>query len=451
MPSRARSKNSWVRRFSCTIFMVFSCGAIFGYTDNRRQEMAPTVAVSEFGGTGSHSAIATDIPQARVADEPAYVSAGEVPLKHLHSAIVLSPDRFAVADGVTGVLYFISTTEGLLSESVPTSLPPMVPPVLFTGRVLDGKLAVWRPDRNDAFVLFSAQGDQDDLIRYPHGHVVGAPVPVAVFPNGNVVVQRRGRQMPTGLIVNRGNTAQDPPPGVVRFEAGSGTITEIGTVDYESVSVSVGTSTTFQNRRVIFGDQMLVAGSGTHFLVGRTDFEQVFAYDQTGHRVYTVPIPGARSAVSEADIIAQRYQRIAEGRRRTSPQNMSMEAEFAKMMGRDYTPVNKDSLAVLQLAGKNSAPPVDRMLADLSGRVWFRLTAMPTDTVTSWCVWSPASRGFEFWMALPRHERLLDAFPDAILLVNDRSADPDLIVREFTIPGTLSGIPSTTCLKGQDS
>lgn len=435
------------------VFAVLGVGAIVENTtsDSRRQKTVPTEALGDPGSTGSASSRPVDIPQALVADQPAYVSTGEVPLGHLHSALVLSQDRFAVADGATGVLYFISTTEGLLSESAPGPLPPMVQPVLFTGHLPGGRLAVWRPDRDDAFEVFSARGHREEaLIRYPHGYVVGAPVPVGVFPNGNVIVQRRGHQMPPGLIVNHRNSAEDLPAGTVRFEAAGATVTEFGIIDFESVSVSAGNSTTFLNRRIIFGDQMLVAASGTHFLVGRTDFEQVFAYDQKGRLAYTIPIPGERTAVSESDIAAQRYQRIADGSP-ASRRRMDMDAEFARMMGRRNTPVNKDSLAVLQLSGKDSAPPVDRMLADPSGRVWFRLTPMPTDTITRWCVWSPAVRGFEFWMALPRRERLLDAFPDAVLLVDYNSEHPNLIVKEFTIPATMAGTQSPTCLKGHDS
>lgn len=453
-----RTKNPCARRCYYAVHAVFAVlgvGAMSVYTtiEPGQQQTLSTEALGGSGSIGFLSPRPTDIPQALVADQPIYVSAGEVSLDHLHSALILSQDRFAVADGATGVLYFISTTEGLLAQSAPMSLPPMVQPVLFTGRLPDGRMAVWRPDRENAFEVFSAQGRREEtMIRYPHGYVVGAPVPVAVFPNGNVIIQRRGRQMPTGLIVNRRNTAEDPLAGKIRFEAGGATITEFGIVDYESVSVSAGSSTTFLNRRIIFGDQMLVAGSGTHFLVGRTDLGQVFAYDKTGQVAYTIPIPGERVAVSEADILAQRYRRIADGRR-ASRRKMDMDAEFARMMGREYTPVDTDSLAVLQLSGENSAPPVDRMLADPSGRVWFRLTPMPTDITTSWCVWSLASKGFEFWMALPRQERLLDAFPEAVLLVKDSSESegPNLIVKEFTIPAATAGIQSTTCLKGHDS
>ena len=436
------------------VIAILGVGAIVesATIDSLQQKTVPAEAIGDPRSTGSPSSHPVDIPQALVADQPAYDSGSEVPLDHLHSALVLSQDRFAVADGATGVLYFISATEGLLSESAPGSLPPLVQPVLFTGRLPGGRLAVWRPDRDDAFEVFSAQGHREEtLIRYPHGYVVGAPVPVAVFPNGDVIIQRRRHQMPTGLMVNRRNFAEDLPVGTVRFEAAGATVTEFGIIDYESVSVSVGNSTTFLNRRIIFGDQMLMAASGTHFLVGRTDFEQVFAYDQKGQLAYSIPIPGERTAVSESDIAAQRYRRIADGSP-TSRRRMDTDAEFARMMGRRNTPVNKDSLAVLQLSGKDSAPPVDRMLADPSGRVWFRLTPLPTDTITRWCVWSPASKGFEFWMALPRRERLLDAFPDAVLLVDySSSGHPNLIVKEFTIPAPMAGTQSPTCLKGRDS
>ena len=136
MPTR--SKDSWVWGLFyaiAAVFAVLSVGAIFRYTDvdSQRRETAPTKALFGLGGSG-YPSVPADIPRAQIADEPSYFSAGEVPLKHLHSAPVLSPDRFASADGATGVLYFSSTTEGLLSESVPASLPPMVSPVLFTGR-----------------------------------------------------------------------------------------------------------------------------------------------------------------------------------------------------------------------------------------------------------------------------------------------------------------------------
>ncbi len=347
---------------------------------------------------------------------------------------MLNRETFAVADGATGAIYFVAVSEGLLVTDVPTE-PRWRSP--FLARLPGDLLAAWR-GRGNSINVHTPAGELVDSIPWRHGGFGGARL-AGILPDRTPVLEKGGQQASIpGVPAFGDDTAGDV---VVRYEVESAgdlvVVAEAAVTDRVTVTVPLASGTAFSTERMIFGERLLTARSGPHLVVAPPGASTASAYDRTGALVYTIPFPGARIPVSDAQVTAQRYRRIADLRESgVSGSKMERDSAFAAHFGKYYVPVNTDSLALLQVPAKETAPQIDRMLASPGGQVWFRLTAMPADTHTRWCAWDTSRREYAFWMTLRRQDSLLAAFGDRVLLLRrDRGHQLRILVIPFTKPG----------------
>ena len=381
------------------------------------------------------------VPEAMLADAPSYDSSrpgSRLPrIERIAGAVVLNDEIFAVAEGVEGAIYVVDAITGRVLVHLPAKPEPLEGPIRLLDRLPGGRLVAWRPQDGNTIKVYSVAGMLEDSIPWPHALRFGGPKPAGILPNRTLIL--------------RVSSGRSPIPGVpdVRGVAGSGIRYEVESAqgrvlvaaakvtDQVTVTVPVGSGSTFGTARMIFGNQVLVARSGGQLVVAPTGASSASVYDRTGALAYTIPFPGTRTPVDEAQIAAQRHQRIADARESGSTsQHLDAISAAAEYMGKSYERVNTDSLIALQLPAKATAPPIDRILADPSGRIWFRLTAMPAATHTRWCVWDTSRREYVFWLTLPRQESLLGAFAGMVLLHGrTRDDQPRILVTPFTISG----------------
>lgn len=399
------------------------------------------------------------VPQASLAAEPSYDSSrrgSSLPhIDRIAGAVVLGSETFAVVEGNGGTIYIVDASTGLVLADLPAEPEPLEGPIRLLDQLPGGRLIAWRPQDGDFLKVYSSMGALEDSIPWLHGRGFGRPKPAGVLPDGTVILRTSGGSVSIPGVTGR----RDATVGnTVRYEVqsvrGRLIVAEAAVTDFATVTVPLGEGSSFQSARMVFGDQVLFARSGVHLVIAPTGASSASVYDDTGTLTYTIPFPGPRLPVNEALVTAQRYQRIAEARETgQTGQSMSLIAAAAEYTGKDYEPVNTDSLTVLQLPAKETAPPIDRMLADPTGRIWFRLTVMPDDSHARWCVWDVSLREYSFGLALPRENSVLGAFPSSLLMQGtDDDGRPFLLVTPFTVSGA-SERPSTSvhvpCQKGE--
>ncbi len=377
------------------------------------------------------------VPEAQLAAEPSYDSSwselGLPELGRVSHGVMLNAETFAVADGATGSIYFVDVSDGLLVTDEPVQ-PRWQPP--FLGRLSDDLLVAWR-GRGNSINVHTSVGQLVDSIPWRH-EGFGGPRLAGVLPDRTPILEKRGQQVSIpGVPAYGDHTAGD---GVVRYEvesaAGRVVVAEAKVTDRVNVTVPLASGIAFSTERMIFGERLSTAQSGPHLVIAPSGASSASAYDRAGALAYTIPFPGARIPVSNQIVTAQRYRRIADLRESgVSGSKMERDSAFAAHFGKDYVPVNTDSLALLQIPAKDTAPQIDRMLADPTGRIWFRLTAMPDDTHTRWCAWDTSRRRYAFWLTLQRRDSPLAAFGDRMLLLRkDGDHQPRLLVMPFTVP-----------------
>ncbi|MCZ0936134.1 MAG: hypothetical protein OXJ54_13220 [Gemmatimonadetes bacterium] len=399
------------------------------------------------------------VPEASLAAEPSYDSSRRgSPLPHIDriaGAVVLGSETFSVVDGKGGTIYIVDASTGLVLADLSAEPEPLERPIRLLDQLPGGRLVAWRPQDGDFLKVYSSMGALEDSIPWLHGLGFGRPKPAGVLPDGTVISRTSGGSASIpGVTGGRDATVENTVRYEVQSAGGRLIVAEALVTDFATVTVPLGRGSSFQSTRMVFGDQVLFARSGTHLVIAPTGASAASVYDGAGALTDTIPIPGTRLPVSEALVTAQRYQRIAEARETgQTGQRMRLVAAAAEYMGRNYEPVNSDSLIILELPAKGTAPPIDRMLADPTGRIWFRLTVMPNDTHARWCVWDVSRREYSFWLALPRENSLLGAFPNSLLIQGtDDEGRPRILVTPFTVSGA-SERPATStqvpCEKGQ--
>ena len=331
--------------------------------------------------------------------------------------VVLNRKAVAVADGASGAIYFVDLDVGLVATDVPATLDPLDTPIKFLDKFLDrlpgDRLVAWRSGDGNFLKVYTPAGELEDSIPWPHAQGFGGPKLAGILPDRTLILRRRsGRQLSIPGVPDLGSATLG---NTIRYEVedvrGPVVVAEATITDHATVTVPMSSGSSFLTARMIFGDHVLVTRAGAHLVVSPTDAPAAAAYDRKGSLAYTIPTPGARIPVDEAQITAQRYRRITEARESgATGRQTDLFAAAAEYAGKEYVAVNTDSLSILQLPAKDTAPPIDRLLADPSGRVWFRLTPMPADTHTRWCVWDTSRREYAFSLKLSRKDSLLGVF-----------------------------------------
>lgn len=416
--------------------------------------LAPSLVFAQ--NTGNPPAA---VPEAQLASQPSHDSSrpgSYLPeIDQVAGVVVLNGEAFVIADGTSGAIYFVRIDDGLAAVDVPATLDPLDTPIKFLDWLPDGRVVAWRSGDGDFLKVYTAAGELEDSIPWPHAQVFGGPKLVGILPDRALMLRRSGRQPSIPGVLDFGSASR--PGNTVRYEVedagGSVVIAEVTIRDHATVTVPLGSGSSFLSARMIFGDQALVARVGAHLVVAQTAAPAASAYDRNGSLAYTIPTPGDRAPVDEAQITAQRYRRIAEARESgTTAQQTDLLAAAAEYTGKEYVAVNTDSLGILQLPAKNTVPPIDRLLGDRWGRVWFRLTPMPEDIHTRWCVWDTARREYAFSLKLSRQDSLLGAFARSLVLLRrDGDNRPSLLVTKFAVPGASerpTSPPNSPCEKG---
>ena len=398
------------------------------------------------------------VPEAQLASEPSHDSSrpgSRLPrIGQVAGVVVLNRKVVAIADGASGAIYFVDLDVGLVATDVPATRDPLDTPIKFLDRLPGNRLVAWRSGDGNFLKVYTPAGELEDSIPWPHAQVFGGPKLAGILPDRTLILRRSGRQLSIPGVPDLGSATLG---NTIRYEVedvrGPVVVAEATITDHATVTVPMSSGSSFLTARMIFGDHVLVTRAGAHLVVSPTDAPAAAAYDRKGSLAYTIPTPGARIPVDEAQITAQRYRRITEARESGSTgRQTDLFAAAAEYAGKEYVAVNTDSLGILQLPAKDTAPPIDRLLADPSGRVWFRLTPMPADTHTRWCVWDTSRREYAFSLKLSRKDSLLGVFARSVVLLRrDGYNQPRLLVTQFAIPGASrrpTVPPNSHCEKG---
>lgn len=161
--------------------------------------------------------------------------------------------------------------------------------------------------------------------------------------------------------------------------------------------------------RVILGHDTLEGQIGERLVVAQTDARTVRVHDRNGRIVAEIPMPPPVRA-SASQIERAREARIAGAR------GMEIPAEIREAFG--ISSDRRDSKEEVYRAApaNDAAPPIDKLLVDLNGRLWIRQFLMPDGNVVRWQVWDVAHVRLESIVEFDREARLLDADKNRLLL-----------------------------------
>ena len=342
----------------------------------------------------------------------------------LNGAMFLQPDRFVFVDGFSRNLVFIGLASGdVMSVGGEGDGPGEYGSPQLLSRTEIGGAAVW--DRLKLrLTLVNPDGtvartaDYASMSSSP-GALLGSVSVVAYFTDGTVAfreplrVPHSGEREAVGtyrdtlqyLIQGPG---QSPRP-IVRL------------LDEERHRIRRGTSQS--EDRVIFGHRSLWTQVGQHLALTQTDLGIVQVFNRSGALVLRVPLPPGSAATAD-EIAAER------DRRRT------LKAASARIFaGLSGQPISERELDewVASLPVNGVARPIDRMLGDLDGRLWLRVSR-PDAPREEWQVWDIAEADpvLEFVLTLPTGEEFLDAAGNRVLLRQRDEMDVSyLVLREI--------------------
>jgi len=156
--------------------------------------------------------------------------------------------------------------------------------------------------------------------------------------------------------------------------------------------------------------------------LAQTDLGVVRVFDRQGGVSAEVPMPvGAR--VTDDHIDAERNRRRARNDARVKDAER-FGGEFARIVAGSSE--NLDDIPANEVA-----PPIDRVVGDLDGRLWLRLFH-PDGEIEQWQVWDVSAQEMLFTLALPVGEQVLDAVGDRVLVrTKDEFGVDYLLVREM--------------------
>ena len=217
--------------------------------------------------------------------------------------------------------------------------------------------------------------------------------------------------------------AQEPDGAVVRRHAylsiqvpDSDVVSQVREIPTtETLIVRNPPSFPYAEKAVLFGSRTYWTKVGSHIVVADTDAGEIVTYDRAGVAVATMPMPGERFEVSEAQV----------------------EEETEKLKTQDLLVQNMNRQAGLphsevfdNYVSSAEAPPIDDILADWLGRLWVRRHVMPGDTLQHWTVW--ADNEHVFSVELPTNVVLVDALGRLVLLrIEDDFGVQQAVVRRI--------------------
>ena len=381
------------------------------------------------------------IPEARVAQEPmfssdAHESKPYSSIGRLDGAMMLAPNRFALADGQRQAIYFVDALDGSFSVVRDAAFDPatdMATMIVLADR-LPGELLVVQANWSQPHIILSSNGEVVDSISDAGSSLVH------VLPDRTPVFRRVSP--PIGFLSGGFRARQEDPTDFMRSPTRYVAVTEAEVTttiaqapgaERAMVSVSFDGRSWGRAQPVVFGNKLLTTRAGDYLVVAQTDSDSIAVYDRTGDVVSLIPMPGTRVEVSPEQVRAQRQLRIQEqeiGFPETR-QAALLSSAIAEMTGENFAFL-PDSILLSRVPANRMAPSIDRLLADDSGQVWIRLLPMPEDTVTRWMVWNMDRSAFVFNVTLPRHERLLDAsFGRLLLASRDTDGRQYLMIRQL--------------------
>lgn len=351
-------------------------------------------------------------------------------LGELTDAMFLAPDRFVLVDASLFQLVFAS----IVSDSVQAAGRRGDGPGEFRGsprlvaRVAAGEVAVWDGQHRRLSVarVVDGQAVVEDAAYDRSLFRSGGTRPVAVYANGALVI-RENRSPSTNMFeaatrqqgVFRDTLAYwlAEPDGTRRSFTGA-----MGSEMFSSVSPRGLQATARSTSDVMFGALLRQTQVGQHFALAQTDLGVVRVFDRQGGVSAEVPMPvGAR--VTDDHIDAERNRRRARNDARVKDAER-FGGEFARIVAGSSE--NLDDIPANEVA-----PPIDRVVGDLDGRLWLRLF-YPDREIEQWQVWDVSAQEMLFTLALPVGEQVLDAVGDRVLVrTQDEFGVDYLLVREM--------------------
>ena len=328
----------------------------------------------------------------------------------LADALLLPGNRLAFVDGSTQAVHFFTLPDGSVTTIQPEG-DPSESAVRLVDRLEGGDVAIVTNRRLEIVAPDGAVVRTAELARMSR--------PVAVLSDGVVLVRRTTNSALLSAMGSDGSYRSS-----IRYQAvspGHGTSAVLAEAlgdDRVKLTVNVSSEPYSTTTRLIFGHRLMEARLSDELIVAQTDLDAIVSYDRDGRPTGQIPMPPRRARVSSAQIAAQRQQRMAEAREdRVTLREMGHVSRYVSAaIGESITFLGVDSAATLLAEARHVAPPIDRLLTDLSGRLWVRLFPMPDDDTVHWWVWNPRQSIYEFSLVLPRAIRLMDAVADRVLL-----------------------------------
>ena len=375
--------------------LLASCGLTLGVAQERPQLM----------GISDTDLFRLGLQDGPISSEPSWID----------GALFLSDGRLAALNGSTQRIHFLdSDVVRAIAVGGEGYEPGVVTRLL--ERLPSGGVATIDADR--ALVTFRADGSVASSMKV----VVGRSMePVGLFRDGTLVFRvATGTSGPLPADVDSGSdeaiVRQDIEYRTLRSSGQSAMLARALGDETMSVTASRPTGASTRRFRTVFGHATMADVAGDLLVVAQSDAEHVLLYDKSGRVVGRIPMPPRSDyRPTPGDVSAQRNVRLQEHRReaRARYQALLSNDRFAPMARRM---AQSDSALIWKLAASENLPPIDRMFADASGRLWLRVAPMPKEPMGCWQVWNLDVVALDRTVVIPRSAHLLDARGDRVLL-----------------------------------
>lgn len=299
-------------------------------------------------------------------------------------------------------------------------------------RLPDGEVVVWDTGRR-RFTIVSGEGVVTEGSRYDRSLLMSSLAqPVAHFGGGVLVfrddaapsVSLFARDRVSGRYRDSVQYRMLSPNGSTRVVAEAA-----GPEMVRSTSGTRGSS-----GPVVFGHLLLESQVGQHLAVGQTDLGRIRVFDQFGDFVTEIPMPqgvtvSSQQVAAERDRLAMSSGIAEGGARPLGSGRGTAELLRGRLNSDDFLSGLREHFRTAP--ANDTAPSIDRMLADRDGRLWLRLFR-PGEAKEHWQVWDISGPQQVFTLTLPEGERLLDSAGGRLLIqTQDEFGTDHLLVREM--------------------
>lgn len=364
----------------------------------------------------------------------------------VEAGMFLTNRKIALLEGATQSVYLVNTADGSVVRAGGPEHDPG-PVTILLERLPGGGVATIDADRT--FVRFSADGS---VLSATSVAVERGTDVVGLFPDGALAFREEvgADATPVAAMVrpaDQGSVREDVTYRVLRPSGVTPVIAKAQGDEAEIVSASGLGRTSSTQLRIMFGHETFDDLSGDVLIVAQSDVDQILLFDASGQVTGQIPMPLRRVyQPTQTDVQAQRIVRLAERRRATRAQRHALlsNERFARMA---QSMADADSLLLWTATSSNVLPPIDRLIADASGRVWLRILALPHESMACWQVWDLDGPKLVRTVAMARSARLLDSQDDWVLLqVSDRYGNNDrTVIRRLVRLDPSAGEGVETC------